>query len=1616
MKTANRQPLPKRLLALLLALSMLIGLMVVAGTAAEDPNVLESSALEAFAAGAKADGDTQTVGNFTILWSAKAKIDSSSKTWDDSYSSGQRINFGGGASTAKNAIRFDTTGAATVKIWWAAGDAGRQMTILDASGDSVATTSVESVKNAAYLSELELTDAGTYYLGGVGNNYIFKVEVTTGAAAKPPRIAWDELGDPEIYNVAVDTSIVVTVGAWVGYDGADKVTVTMTGPDGVPTSLSSGKYQEVHELTFTPTASGSYTFSVAASREEEADHTGNVMGPYTYVLPLTAPNIKYASNAGGGSLAVAWDSVAEADSYRVWVDNNTQTVTGTEATVTGLTVGQTVTLHVAALRGNEEGPDSSREVTVTQEGETIWAFSAFGTGIDLKTNGFEGNANDGQVRVYSNSGKGKLVPASTDGLAFYYTKVNPNTTNFKLTATATVNNWYFSNGQEGFGLMAADAVGLNGDNSTFWNNSYMANVTKVEYTENGTKYSMKLGIGSQEKIGVEASNINASKQLDDMSVYSSVMRTLETSMADAGQPAGTYNLVGNYTNASAPTGTIENPLISFVFTLEKNNTGYFLSYTNPAGETSTNKYYDTQALNHLDPDNVYVGFFASRYADITFTDISFTTSDPATDPPAEERPTTKVEPSYLVESATIANNSAYTLVYYGNADGTLSVKNSSEQELFSGAVTAKTKVRIPVTLVSGDNRFQVTMAPDQNYRPSEYEVLSSYEPVTISHNVSFRVNSAKEVYVSPTGSDDAAGTKADPQSITTAVARAIPGQKIYLMEGTYNLTNKLILERGINGESENLITLMADPDAQTRPVLDFGLNSAGLIVAGDYWHLYGFDVTRSKNGEKGIQVSGNRNILELLETYRNGNTGIQIARYKGTDQRDEWPQYNLILNCTSYLNADAGYEDADGFAAKLTIGEGNMFDGCIAHHNADDGWDLYAKIENGPIGKVIIMDSVAYKNGYILDDNGTEINAGNGNGFKMGGESIPGGHTLINSVAFANKAKGIDSNSCPDIQAYHSTSFDNESYNVAFYTNTAVNTDFAANGVLSYKKTNMVSENIKPVGNQDESKLYSYTNYYLSGSSFVNSEGDAVQDNWFVSLDTAAAINGGITRTHDGSVNMNGFLVLTKNAPEDVGATMVFLSAEFVDATHLQIFDLPDYMENPLVTVEGLAENLQPVNGMVTLASPVQEGVEYTIRITSNNIVDRVTFARFGTATPEPEPVDDGSIDDSSDDSTPASGGGSYSGGGSSSGSTATTPAEPVAAEPTVVSSTTTTNADGSVTVTETKSDGSTEATTTNPDGSTTTATTAADGSTGKVALDASGNLLSAEAAVSPQALAAALAESKPIQVPIALPELPAAPVEGQPAEPVTVSITLPDFNGDPNDVANLPEVEIELPNVGPGTVAFLKDSEGNLNLIKECRTGSIIVPMAASGELVILDNAKSFADVASDSWYADSVGFVTARQIFNGWGVTFMPTDTMNRAMIAQVLYNYDRKAAPADVVFSDVSSEDWFRDAASWAASTGIIPSVGDTFLPDAAITRQDFVAILYRYAKHVGYDVSAAADLSAYQDVWYMTSDTTDAPAWAVAKGIIQGYNGSLNPSGVATRAEIATMLKRFVENAR
>ena len=192
---------------------------------------------------------------------------------------------------------------------------------------------------------------------------------------------------------------------------------------------------------------------------------------------------------------------------------------------------------------------------------------------------------------------------------------------------------------------------------------------------------------------------------------------------------------------------------------------------------------------------------------------------------------------------------------------------------------------------------------------------------------------------------------------------------------------------------------------------------------------------------------------------------------------------------------------------------------------------------------MVIQNCVAFKNGYVLDENGQEVDAGNGNGFKMGGSSISGHHILRNSVSFGNKAKGIDSNSCPDIEAYSSTSYNNESFNVAFYTNDAKNTAFIAKGILSFKDSSnaagqTVAEQFKPKGTQETSAYENAMNYYWRGKNSTNSEGIAATAEWFQNMDMNSAIHGGIRRNTDGTINMNGFLAVTSAVPAGVGARM----------------------------------------------------------------------------------------------------------------------------------------------------------------------------------------------------------------------------------------------------------------------------------------------------------------------------------------------------------------------------------------------------------------------------------------------------------------------------------------------
>ena len=1062
----------------------------------------------------------------------------------------------------EGALTFTVTGTADVVV--TATSTGSTNTsdlaLVDASGNKI--DGIKAVTGTKPETEIKYTNlvAGTYSIiapkDGENNRgvRILKTVVTqTSGGERPARADWSGVAAPVLGDVtSKDGKITVPFTMVIGYDGADKVVVTMTDEAGKEVASESyAKDTTGASVTFTPSASGKYTFSIKAVRDGGADKTGAETKTADFVLPLATSAIGSIYNKGNGSVAVEWSAVKEATSYVVEYSNDGKNWASldaadkTEATIKGLTVGSEYSVRVVAKRGEDTTTSKEATIKVTKEAQQKWGQITYGNGASSSKDSFTGSANEGKVTIKSASGK--LVPASFDGVSFYYTEV-PASQNFTLRAKVTVDSWTLSNGQEGFGLMAADKLGGSG-----WNNSYMAVASKTEYYWNeeakevttdssATKVSQKIGLASQEKTGVTKDNIAAIEANDTATVQANFKSTsypLEQRYPEA------KNIIGNSTNTPADAGDIT----EMYLTIQKNNTGYFVTYESADGSYSTTKkYYDTEALERIDSDYVYAGFFASRNATATFSDITFTTIDPKEDAPAEERPIEKVSVNTYVQSATATGSADYEFLFSANCDGTLSIEDANGEVVVSDVeVKADTLVKpASVTLNKGKNEYKINFTPAEGYKPNgEYSAMESYETVVIDHTVTYKTfgEAGQSIWVAPDAKGS--GSKEDPMSIYDAVKYVMPSQQIVLTEGTYKLESPLKIARGINGTADQMIYMVADPDAKTRPVIDFQGLCTGMTIGGDYWYFKGFDVTGSADGQKGLQVSGSHNTLDQIETYHNGNTGLQISRLNVTDTYAEWPSYNLILNCTSYGNADKGYEDADGFAAKLTVGDGNVFDGCIAHHNADDGWDLFAKVQTGSIGSVTIKNSIAYANGYLED--GT--NAGNGNGFKMGGDSMPGSHVLENSIAFANKAKGIDSNSCPDIKVKNCTSINNQGANVAFYTNSAKNTDFEATGVISFRTAKEdVAENIKPVGSQDLTKIYKATNFYWDTASKTSfntpAAGEAVitvSADWFASLDYSSILDGnksvaGIVRNADGTIALGNIFKLTDKAPAGVGA------------------------------------------------------------------------------------------------------------------------------------------------------------------------------------------------------------------------------------------------------------------------------------------------------------------------------------------------------------------------------------------------------------------------------------------------------------------------------------------------
>ena len=178
-----------------------------------------------------------------------------------------------------------------------------------------------------------------------------------------------------------------------------------------------------------------------------------------------------------------------------------------------------------------------------------------------------------------------------------------------------------------------------------------------------------------------------------------------------------------------------------------------------------------------------------------------------------------------------------------------------------------------------------------------------------------------------------------------------------------------------------------------------------------------------------------------------------------------------------------------------------------------------------------------------------------------------------------------------------------------------------------------------------------------------------------------------------------------------------------------------------------------------------------------------------------------------------------------------------------------------------------------------------------------------------------------------------------------------------------------------------------------------------------------SFSDVKTTDWYYDAVKYIVGNGLMNGVGNgRFAPDSPMTRAMLVTVLYRYAGKPVVSGTSdFNDVKYDTWYTDAIVWATQSGIVKGYSSTsFGTNDNVTREQIATILFGFAEFMQLDTAAATNLSGYVDTDSISTWAEAAMKWANAKGLMVGRTAnSLAPKSTATRAEVATLLMRFVE---
>ena len=1008
-------------------------------------------------------------------------------------------------------------------------------------------TKAAEVKNSTdastYNTVKAKVEAGkTYYayLGGA-TAQIWKVYYSQ--LNKKTVVDWESVAKPVISKVeaGADGFTVTVEGIVDEYNGAEDIVVTMLHNDGQAGEAVIKRSEGTATVNFTAHESGDYTFVATAQRLGCADKASDVYEVKDFILGVKMPTITWAENKGNGEVYLDWVNISDAKDYTLTYkvkgsDESTAVkidgITEGDYTVKNLTVGSTYEFSVVANRADGYcSAVSEKELSVTADAQKNWYVSTVGSAQETKATITEADGNAQVINIANGDTASKKVATveakditnttgsmeiqakasgkisdDEDGFSYYYTKVNPEKENFELTATFTVTDASLTpDNQTGFGVVVADTLGVNNWGAPSYVHKYFNYFSSMMYS----------------------SKINAPTMR-----YITGYTSADTSNKDG------VDRVNNNVKFNQLTGTDMFKVgAEYTFTVRKTDDGYEAVATTENG-TQTQKLTANDFTSVQEDGTVVVGVMVARKIGVKITDIKFTTSESkglATSEVVED----KVTPSIRVYSSNTCGAGEYEYTVVPNCAGTLKVTGSADGKAISKEVTADEVVRIPVAVNVGSNTIKA------EFEPAAAANITSTKTVASETNVTRKVygEAGQTIIVTPDGKTTGDGTEESPLDINTAVSYAQPGQTILMKNGVYD--KWITINRSVCGTADKPINLVAE-SISTDGTDGVVLSGAGLTVIGSYWHVYGLYVKDSSG--VGIQVSGNYNTIDMCTVNHAANSGIQISRNGGADnyagiQGKLWPTGNLIKNCESFDNCDAGRNDADGFAAKLTCGEGNRFYGCISHNNIDDGWDLYAKSVSGTIGSVTIENCVAYNNGWLTTDDVTAAgyNYGEGNGFKLGGGYLKGGHKLINCVSFGNHAKGITSNSCPDISITRCTAYNNgnaDSYSIGLNTMDSMLKEWKVSGLISMSKADLTAKaDLIPFSQHGDD------NYIYNGSESYNNLGQKATDEWFESVDTTIRPS----RNADGTIDMHNLLVIKSGVLSDnVGARLDTTSEEAI--------------------------------------------------------------------------------------------------------------------------------------------------------------------------------------------------------------------------------------------------------------------------------------------------------------------------------------------------------------------------------------------------------------------------------------------------------------------------------------